>query len=285
MKNVFLTFLSLFCALAMQAQTIQFPATKDAWVWSHPTFGQINFGTANSQNSGLHNVIRAESWQWIAGRDDTIRGLIDFDLDSLMGQSASIQKATLVLKYFANTNFTKQVGQNAFELFVVTENWNESTVNWPNKPNYDPSVSVAAAKSATDTQSYSLDVTTLVQHFLTNQGEGFYMKLQNEQPFSGVTFASREHSMAALHPKLIIELSGAVGLREHATNFKFNNPFGEQLRLETQDEKPYRLLLISTSGKVILDETVKGTETFDTRHLPKGMYVLKVDEAEYKLLK
>jgi len=285
MKNsIVLCFIFISLNLA-QAQILSFPAVKDAWLWSHPSARAINFRVANSQNQGLNNVTRVESWQWIQNRNDTIRSLIDFDIDSLKPYANSISKATLVLRFFANVNFTQQVGNNAFEVYVANETWQEATVNWLNKPRYDASVMAQAPQSQSDTQSYFIDVTSLITHYLNTNGEGLYLKLQNEMPFNGLTFASREHSNVALRPVLRVEMGGTIGLEKTYSKIKFNNPITDQLKIETGNNTAQKLQLIDSSGKTIIEDSIQQSKSFNTSALPRGIYFLRIGSDEYRLVK
>ena len=281
---LFITALNLI-HLSGSSQTITLHASKDAWLWSHPSAKTVNFGVSNSQNAGLFNVIRVESWQWISGRNDSIRSLIDFNLDTLQHYTSQLQSATLILKHFSNPNFTKQVGQNKFNVHVVTSNWNESTVNWVNKPLYDNSISVSGLKSTSDTQSYSLDVTPLINHYIQNQGKGFYLKLDNEQPFSGVSFASRENTNLNLRPQLVLELGSGMSIDENNFKLNFNNPFQNELLIEHDHNHPIEIQLINSSGAIIIGDSVVKEKRFDTSGLSKGTYILKAGNAKYTLIK
>lgn len=285
MKNSLCILFLLLGSSIAYSQTLNLSVTKDAWLWSHPTAGHINFGKANSQNSGLNNVIRAESWQWIPNRDDSIRSILNFDLDTLQAQVSNIQKATLVLQHFSNPNFTKQVGNNAFEIFVVTENWKEDSVTWFNKPLYDTTMVSKSLGSSSDTESFQIDVTALVQHYLQIQGEGFYIKLQQEQPFSGLSFASREHTNTNLHPHLIVELTKPLSLNENVEKPHFNNPFDESIRIETNTSESILVALTDAKGILIFKEEIREHHTFNTSTLSKGWYFLSIGDQKYKLLK
>ncbi len=207
-----LALLSLFVFLSQQtaAQTTLIlqpdsDAGQDAWIWSFEDARNVNFGVQSSVNGGLHNVIRAEVWQW-SNRSDTIRGLLKFDFSGLP-KGATITSAKLSLYFYANPNFTQQVGDNNLVIRKITSLWDERTVTWNNQPSTTDNNSVTLPPSTSETQEYlDIDVTTLVKEMAEDQERnfGFMFAMRDEVVFRGLTFASSDHSDPTKHPKLAI---------------------------------------------------------------------------------
>lgn len=198
-----------FPAFAQTTLTLQPDSTegKDAWVWSFQPARGINLGVANGQNQGLHNVLRAEVWKWGGlATPDTIRGLLQFDLSSIP-KSAIVLEAKLSLFFYANPGFTPQIGENTMAIHPITEAWHEGEVTWLNQPAFDAHRPLIIPASTAPEQDYlDLDVRNLVQEmiYFPDANHGFMLRLRDERPYHGVTFASSDHTDSSKHPKLVI---------------------------------------------------------------------------------
>lgn len=185
-------------------------AGKDAWIWSFQPARQINLGVTNGQNRGLHNVLRAEVWKWGGlATPDTIRALLQFDL-SAIPRNAIVLEAKLSLYFYANPGFTPQIGENAMTIHPITETWEEGEVTWMHQPAFSEHEATYIPASTTPNQDYlDLDVRNLVQEmvYFPDANHGFMLRLQEERPYHGLTFASSDHADASKHPKLVIVYS------------------------------------------------------------------------------
>ncbi len=259
---------------------------KDAWVWSYQPVVDINFGQANSSNGGLHNVLRAESWEWDAGVADTIRGLIDFDLSSIPA-NATIIDAKLSLYFFANLNFTQQVGNNELIIERITSAWDEGLVTWNNQPTSTSVNQVLLPKSNSTTQDYlDMDVTQLVTDIYQNSGSsyGFMLKMQTEVPFRGLSFASSDHVDATKHPKLEVTYTVPVGTKENEEKGDiklFPNPSSDILQVMHPKETS-ELLVMNVSGSVIyaVKPNNDNQTAIDVSRLSAGVYLLSIKTAD-----
>ncbi len=218
----------ILISLKVQAQTTVLFAplnnnVKDAWIWSYDLAENINFGEENASNNGLNNVIRSECWVW-GTPNDTIRGLIDFDFSSIPTVTTIIE-AKLSLFYFANSGFTQQTGQNDLLIQRINQNWSETGVVWTNQPSVSTANQITVSASTSSTQDYiDIDVTNMVQDMIDNPAtsEGFMLKMLNEVPYKGLTFASSEHPDSLLHPTLEITYGTSVSVLS-------NNKAGHQV--------------------------------------------------------
>ena len=274
--------LSLGLSVMLQAQ--QIPLQKDAWIWSMPNVRNINFGVANAQNQGLNNVIRAEAWQWQTNRDDTIRSLIYFDIDSL--DLNKVDSAFLRLKFFSNPNFTRQSGANAFRLHPINEAWTESTVTWNNQPAYVDSFSISAAASLSDTQSYRIRIDSLLTYMKQHNSQGIMLRLVDESPFKSISFSSREHSNPSLHPYLLIYSQSSLSLDEEPfPEPQFSNPFFNELQIEWSGEAGEQLQVFDSAGKLRYEGPLDNTLQIETADWPMGYYILHINGRSYSSLK
>lgn len=276
-------YIGLLLAFPFSGFSQVYSADSDAWIWSLPAARNLNFGKPNSQNGNLHNVLRAESWQWAAGRNDTIRFLIHFPVDTINPQE--IDSAFLNLKFFANANFTQQVGQNAFYLHPIVDAWQETQVTWANQPAFNDQVFMEGTTSQSDTQSYRLNITSFLKTALQQQATGFMVKLRTEVPFAGLSFASREHQQSGLHPKLIVYRQSGLALDEASeTNLEINNPFSNELSIKTND-KNAEFQIIDSKGCIVFSGCLMENLIVDTSTWPKGLYFLRIDDQSHRLIK
>lgn len=282
----------LFCSsiiFAQQTDTLQLNENtgKDAWVWSFFTERNQNFGEANGSNSGLNNVLRAETWKWDPSNFDTIRGLIYFDL-SYLPQDAQIVSAHLDLFFFRNTNFTPQTGENAALLENITEAWVENSVTWNNQPATDSTLRVFLPKSTSTTQDYmNINVTDLTKAQLKNNFYGWMLKLQTETGFNGLTFASSENANASLRPRLRITYTSTNSINDVTKKQRVNvypNPTKEALIVE--QSKGYTINSITLkdmTGKTVFTQTYNDAQNqhiITIRNLSSGTYILNINNGE-----
>lgn len=282
----------LFCSstiFAQQTDTLQPNENtgKDAWVWSFFTERNQNFGEANGSNSGLNNVLRAETWKWDPSNFDTIRGLIYFDL-SYLPQDAQIVSAHLDLFFFRNTNFTPQTGENAALLENITEAWVENSVTWNNQPATDSTLRVFLPKSTSTTQDYmNIDVTNLTKAQLQNNFYGWMLKLQTETGFNGLTFASSENTNASLRPRLRITYTSTNSINDVIEKQRVNvypNPTKEVLIVE--QAKGYTINSITLkemTGKTVFTQTYNDAQSqyaITIKNLSPGTYMLSINNGE-----
>lgn len=289
-KLLLVNIVLLVCASTYAQNTISLQpgATngKDAWVWSYQPADNVNFGTANSSNGGLHNVVRAESWEWDTGVADTIRGLIEFDLSGIPA-NATIIDAKLSLYFFSNLNFTQQVGDNVMVIERIISNWSESAVTWNNQPQTTTANQILLPRSTSATQDYlDMDVTLLVSDMLQNANNsfGFMLKMQNETPFRGLSFASSDHTDATKHPKLEITYTVPVGTEEDNKKGDirvFPNPTTDVLQVMHPTDAE-ELIVYDASGRVIyaVKPNFSLQTTIDVSHLPMGVYLLFIQTAD-----
>lgn len=283
MKTLF-AFLSLLLSIVSFAQDTLVISAKndgirDAWIWSWPAVVNANFGEYNSAAPDFHKVIRAESWQWTAGRNDTIRGLMQFDLGNL--KADDILKAELNLWHYSNPRFTKQVGENALDIHLITESWSESGVTWNNQPTWMESSPASFPKSSSETQDYTeLDVTDLLKAHQKQNAHGILLKLKNEVPFAGLSFASSEHPNEHLRPTLLLVVkAGSTNIHKPETHLKcFPNPAHTELTVSWNSPSWKTLELYNSQGQLVWqtqNQLHKTLQHINTSLLANGLYTLR----------
>src|SRR5439155_8917645 len=95
-------------------------------------------------------------------------------------------------------------GSNAAWLQRITSSWNKYTACWNNQPTTTSVNQAVLPASISSTQNYTVDVTSLVQDMIDSAATsfGFMLRLQTEQYWRSLVFASCNHPDNTLHPKL-----------------------------------------------------------------------------------
>jgi hypothetical protein len=176
---------------------------------------------ANSNESNLQDLEIA-AWTFNANGCGTgqYRNLIEFTGLNSIPATATIVSAKLSLYGVTSSLGSPQgnstypgspytsFGTNECLLQRATVAWGESTVTWNTQPASSTTNQVVIPAS-TSQWSYNvtdIDVTNLVKDMLipANGNYGFLMKMQNEQYYRCVNFASSDHPNGALRPKLVV---------------------------------------------------------------------------------
>jgi hypothetical protein len=158
-----------------------------------------------NQNSGNSTILSSFAWT-NSGLFDTARVLIEFNL-SVVPSLTRIKAAKLSLYWASYGNLTDLTGENGFSIYRITQEWDENTVTWNNKPSVSDLHKVIVPKSSNTTQSYiDIDVTALVQDIIDNPqiSHGFMLNLNTEYPYRLVVMASSDNATAAKRPKLVV---------------------------------------------------------------------------------
>jgi len=164
-----------------------------------------SLGTSISEST---DYMWASAWTWNA-KEGYVRMLIEFDL-SYISSSAKIEDAKLSLygKPEAPNQHSPLSGSNACWIERITQSWDESTINWSNQPATTAENRVEIEESVTEDENYTdIDVTALVQDMVTQGSNGFMIKLQTEEAYRMMCFATSKNADESLRPKLVIYFS------------------------------------------------------------------------------
>ncbi len=173
-------------------------------------------------NFGNYTELDAIAWT-SGGNPSNLRGLLRFDLSSIPANaiitSAKISLYAVTTAPLNGNLVDPMFGDNAAYLQRVTANWSPATVTWNNQPAATAVNQVTLATSTSTTQNYTnVDVTALVQDMQTNGNFGFLLRSINETPFRSMTFASSNHSNAAIRPKLEVCYNVVASVRNNNSN-------------------------------------------------------------------
>ena len=130
---------------------------------------------------------------------------------SSFNPNTSIASAQLLL-YPHPTNRTNvrhsdRSGSNAATIHRLLSTWDETTVTWNTAPNFDPAVWGNIPQTTQFDANHAIDVTSLVQSWVdgTVPNFGMLIKLQTEQRFRSLGWASSRSTNEDLWPVLVIE--------------------------------------------------------------------------------
>ncbi len=198
--SLIFTFLALTVVGQEQTLVLQSETEgKDAIiVQSNGAFNQ--YGNTNNGNDS-----RILGWAWTnGGVPQEIRSLIEFNLVKIP-ENAVIKNAELTLFTDPNSisfNGTHR-GSNAGYIQRIVSSWKELEVTWNTQPEY-AEINKVSFSSLSGNQNLVANVTNLVKDMVSNGNHGFLFRLQTEDPYRALVFASSDVANVALHPKLEI---------------------------------------------------------------------------------
>ena len=255
-------------------------------------------GPQESKNTFFQNTSPSSSFDstgmiWTSawthnGNLKITRSVLNFDFSQIPA-GAQINSALLSL-YFdpTNTNGTHSTadGSNASWIERITTPWVEDLTTWQNQPTTSSVNRVDIPATLTNTQDFpNIDVTDLVQDMINDpaNSHGFYFKLQVEQFYRRMGFASSDNWDPAKRPKLEITylVSGIFDMNSANDNLQFYpNPFNQSSTLNWQ---PYqssdcKLFLFSDNGILVrfTDVPLGSSININKGNLSEGNYFYKI---------
>ncbi|MFT3751189.1 MAG: DNRLRE domain-containing protein [Agriterribacter sp.] len=182
-------------------------------------------GGSYSNNNNIHNPdLSATRWTFGAqgGGQGTFRAYIKFAALYGLPEDVIIESAKLSLygvskgtaapqgnSSYPGSPYVTSNENNKCWLKRVTENWNERTITWNNKPATTDinQVEVPASTSQFNNDALDIDVTKLVQDMFADgkKTAGFCLQLQSEDIYRTLNFASSRYSDSTKRPKLVVE--------------------------------------------------------------------------------
>lgn len=170
--------------------------------------------TNADRNFGTEETLWMKDWTWnaIGCSGGTIRSLLCFTELSNIPSNAVIVSATLRLYGVTSDRNTSYPGapasyyENTVVVQQITSPWNENTVTWNTQPSTTTANQFIIPQSTSQYNwnytNSSSELVAMVQNMVSGNNYGFMLRLQTEQHYRNMVFASSDHPDASLHPEL-----------------------------------------------------------------------------------
>lgn len=170
--------------------------------------------TNADRNFGTEEILWMKDWTWnaIGCSGGTMRSLLCFTELSTIPSNAVIVSATLRLYGVTSDRNTSYSGapasyyENTVVVQQVTSPWNENTVTWNTQPSTTTANQFIIPQSTSQYNwnytNSSSELVAMVQNMVSGNNYGFMLRLQTEQHYRNMVFASSDHPDASLHPEL-----------------------------------------------------------------------------------
>lgn len=220
-KVLFVSALMLSSVLSFgQTTTLVFKPNatvgKDTPIWKFDDdcIGNGSTQTNADRNFGTEETLWMKDWTWnaIGCSGGTIRSLLCFTELSNIPSNAVIVSATLRLYGVTSDRNTSYSGapasyyENTVVVQQVTSPWNENTVTWNTQPSTTTANQFIIPQSTSQYNwnytNSSSELVAMVQNMVSGNNYGFMLRLQTEQHYRNMVFASSDHPDASLHPEL-----------------------------------------------------------------------------------
>jgi hypothetical protein len=288
MKIQLTIILFVLCSVTAYAQytVVLQPGAEDgcdAMVWDDPLYNKA------VRNYGTHPELLVHAWT-DQGVPVYARSYLAFDFSSL--PRTGLLSATLTLHNNPEGTFNGQhqpwSGPNRAWVRRVTTPWLEDSLTWLTQPAWTDHNQVSLPASTDGHQSYSIDVTQLVEDMLAefrDRSHGFAIVLEQETPYRALVFASSDYHDAAKRPhlELVFDESTAIG---HATAPKtmqldiYPNPASEQadVRATLPPGQTGSMELFDAAGRLLQAWEVDGNSHLPLRltRFAAGLYWLRL---------
>lgn len=191
--------------LTTNAQTKFIEINSSSAGWQDTKIKRSSNAADLNSNHNSSPYLDVVEWTW-NGVVGSIYVLINFELSDLPVE-ADIQTAYLSLYLAPETVFNKNAvasSSSEFAIKRIISPWQSSTITWNTKPSITDLNAVIVKDNH---QNYSrIDITNLVIDMMRDQANshGIMLMCTVQQKYRGLSFASGEHSNAALRPKLTI---------------------------------------------------------------------------------
>ncbi len=239
---------------------------KDAYTYSYR--GDENYGTSIAVNVRRYD------------KRKEMRGLIDFG--TLNIPYSSITNVTLNLHHYGG-NAVYQ-GNTAFNIYQLSNDWEEERVSWNNAPAPDSEPVVTVVKHTNNRQSYAIDVTSLLKDNGDNTtSNSLMLVVANPGDENWLNFGSKENENPDVRPSLEITYyknNNATAIdpdTKQAELTLYPNPATTHFTVESEGDTGH-VSVYSLSGELVLSEALtQTTQRVDIPQLTKGVYLVKVE--------
>lgn len=284
--------MGLFSAIFAQAQTTV--TFKPGPVVGKEASVLTSTGPCSWWNNGVDSDqvnILAVTWTYssMGCGEGTTRSLIKFSELANIPTNATVTSATLKLYGVSSSPHTAgNAGNNECILARATGSWAENTVTWNSQPTYTSAnqVIIPAGGSTWNWNftNNSANLVAMVQYMISNpaQNYGFIMKLQSENTYNSLVFASSDHPDSTLWPELTVTYTvpgstSALNVDQSINLNIYPNPTTDivHISVEGLSTQKGKLTLTNAIGQTVYATTMSGNDhSLNTASLPSGIYTL-----------
>lgn len=239
------------------------PGSKDGFdaeIWSlEPTM-----------NYGEWPEVKTNAWTW-DGTPGYQRSLIKFDLSSVP-DGAIIESAALSLYALDEPSTQYHSGVNETFIQRITSEWDENIVTWSTQPTTTTTNEVTLATSTSEYENYlDVDVKALIEDMLADPSHsfGFMFRLENEDIYRRMSFASSDNETVSKHPELEIcyKLSTAISEIEKSNGISvYPNPVSDNLTINLPvnvDDQSINVNIYNMNGQTVFTGVYSASKTLE----------------------
>lgn len=188
------------------------------------------------------------------------------------------------------------LSENPCWLERVVDAWEENDVTWNTQPGTTEDGKIEMPKSETQWNwDETLDVTDMVQEMIsTSENYGFMIKLQTEEYYRNLTFASSDHEDPKLWPELEVTYTNRETKIDNSGQVYhdmkiYPNPATENWNVEFRSDKNelLKVSVYSVDGRLLLEKETKITSGLNhilipSENLSTGIYLAVFSNGESK---
>lgn len=277
-KTIILLILSIILKLSFSQTTVILqPGAdegKDARIHSLDTY-----------TSGDAYKYVAKAWTY-NGNPGIERSLIEFNLSQIPANAQIITaKLSLYDPQFDDDHHSILSGTNTAVLQRITSSWDESSVTWDNQPGTTEENQVVLNEIAEyHKDCIDINVTTLVQDMIDNpnSGFGFMFKLQTEDYYRSMVFASSDHPDSTKHPKLEICYNDSESIPEPVIDDDYQigiypNPTNETIYIQSNYTGKVYVEITDIDGKLVFKKNFGILpEKINVSSLSQAIYIINI---------
>lgn len=258
---------------------------------------------APNQNFANDEDFIAAAWT-NSGSLSIMRSLLKFEIP--VPSNAIITSAKLSLYHYnstSNVGHSTLSGSNSCVLKKITSNWDENTLTWNNQPNTTTQNQVLLPESNNNNQDYTnIDITNMVIDFYNNPTTNFGMllKLENENYYRSLLFASKDCNDMTKRPKIeICYHINNIGVSDNNTIASainvFPNPVTDNININynLNENCNVSFEIFDMLGQEVINEKIgyqdKGSNSYNLNldnNIDSGIYFIKINFGkQYKFIK
>ncbi len=240
----------------------------------------------DTMNFGDRPELTAIAWTR-SGVPSNVRSLIYFNMPTI---SSALIIDSAFLKLYASPNSLEGQhwslsGPNTTVLRMVTSPWQEHVVTWLTQPTTTTNNQVLLPQTSSVTENFKINITSFVSQWIANPSTNFGMEflLQDETYYRKVVFASSDHTIDSIRPKLEIYYSQGNFIAGNAEiqSKLYPNPVnrGDDLILELNNQSKKLVVdIIDIAGKLLFSKEFNDVSSIKipTDFLSNGVYTLRL---------